>query len=87
MDTGEGLTIIDIRDSHSFDQGHIPEAKHLKDDNVEVFLKTADKQKALLCYCYHGNSSRQAASFFAGQGFKEVYSMDGGWEEWRTVYG
>jgi len=36
--------------------------------------------------CYHGNSSQQAAQFFAGEGFNDVYSMDGGFEAWKLQY-
>jgi len=30
--------------------------------------------------CYHGNSSQSAAAYLVGQGFAEVYSLDGGIE-------
>ncbi|CRR54182.1 Thiosulfate sulfurtransferase GlpE [Pseudomonas aeruginosa] len=36
--------------------------------------------------CYHGNSSQSAAAYFIQQGFSDVYSLDGGFELWRSVY-
>jgi thiosulfate sulfurtransferase len=36
--------------------------------------------------CYHGNSSQSAAAYLVSQGFSEVYSLDGGFELWRTTY-
>ena len=36
--------------------------------------------------CYHGNSSQSAAAYLVGQGFSEVYSVDGGFELWRATY-
>jgi len=81
------VNIVDIRDSASFAQGHLPQAKMVNDENIEIFVKEADKKIPLICYCYHGISSRQAASYFAQQGFKQVYSIDGGWEEWKAIYG
>jgi len=80
-------TIVDVRDPASFEQAHMAQAQNLNNENIDGFLKNADKEQPLICYCYHGISSQQAALFFAGQGFKQVYSMDGGWEEWRSVYG
>ncbi len=53
---------------------------------MERFLSTADKDKPLIVYCYHGNSSQGAANYFFDQGYKEVYSMDGGYEAWRLKY-
>ncbi len=81
------VTIVDIRDDHSFAQGHVPQAKSVNDGNIETFLEQTDKGIPLICYCYHGISSQQAAAFFADRGFKQVYSIDGGWEEWNKAYG
>jgi thiosulfate sulfurtransferase len=81
------VTIVDIRDAGSFGQGHIDQAEMVNDSNIKAFLEKSDKEKPLVCYCYHGISSQQAASFFAGQGFKQVFSIDGGWEEWKENYG
>lgn len=81
------VTIIDVRDPGSFAQGHIDQAQSVNEDNIDPFLLETDKEIPLICYCYHGISSQQAASFFASNGFKQVYSIDGGWEEWKEAYG
>ena len=80
-------TVVDIRDANAFAQGHIPHARMVNDENIDTFLEDANKDKPLICCCYHGISSQQAASFFASKGFKAVYSIDGGWEEWKKIYG
>ena len=77
------VTVVDIRDHAVYMQGHLPGAKSISDDTIDTFLKETDKQKPLLCYCYHGISSQSAANFFAHEGFVDVYSMDGGFEAWR----
>jgi thiosulfate sulfurtransferase len=82
----EDVTIVDIRDSNSYQQAHIPSATWVNDGNVESFLTQADKTKPLICYCYHGHSSQSAAQYFSQQGFQKVFSIIGGFEEWRTVY-
>lgn len=87
IESGHKVTIADIRDANSFAQGHIEEAQSVNDENIQVFLKETDKETPLICYCYHGISSQQAADFFVHQGFKQVYSIDGGWEKWRAAYG
>jgi thiosulfate sulfurtransferase len=36
-----------------------------------------------IIYCYKGISSQDAAHYLSSQGFKDVYSVDGGFEEWK----
>ena len=75
-------TLIDIRDFNSFSSGHIENAIHIEDLNIENFIQEKDKNKPILIYCYHGNSSQTAANFFYQNGFQQVYSMDEGYEGW-----
>jgi len=82
----QAVTIVDIRDSKSFELGHIENAYRLNEVNIDSFITKIDKEIPLICYCYHGISSQQAAHFLASQGFKEVFSIDGGWEAWRDTY-
>ena len=77
------VTLLDIRDSRSFMQAHIENAINVSDSNVEEIIKVKDKSKPLIIYCYHGNSSQNAAEYFYNMGFKETFSVDGGFEEWK----
>ena len=76
------VNVIDIRDPGSYFAGHIPSAVSLNDTNVKEYIESADKEKPLIVYCYHGISSRGAAEYLSQNGFKEVYSMTGGFEAW-----
>jgi len=78
--------LIDIRDAASFAQGHIEGAQRIDNENVSNFLEAADKSASLVVCCYHGISSQNAAQFFAEQGFCEVFSLDGGFEGWRSQF-
>jgi thiosulfate sulfurtransferase len=49
-------------------------------------MAQADQQAPLIICCYHGNSSQNAAHYFSEQGCKEVYSLDGGYEQWKVLY-
>lgn len=81
-----GLTIIDIRDAGSFKESHMKNAISVTDGNIEEFLKEANKNKPLLCYCYRGINSQPASAYFKDNGFETVYSMTGGFEAWRSEY-
>lgn len=85
IDDQEAL-IIDIRDPGSFKMGHIKGAVLIDNNNVQQFISEADASKPLIVCCYHGNSSQPAAGYMAEQGFKESYSLDGGFEHWKVTY-
>lgn len=80
-----GATIADIRDDASFVAAHISNAIHLTNENIQDFIHDNDLDKPLIVYCYHGHSSQQAAHFLHEQGFEEVYSLIGGYTEWRET--
>ncbi len=80
------VTVVDIRDAQSYQQSHIADAIHLDNSSVQDFLQSADLDQALIVYCYHGHSSMSAAQFLIEKGFDEVYSMDGGYEQWRSHF-
>ena len=77
-------TIVDVRDPLSYQTEHIDGAVQIDDQNIQEFLAHAPKDKPILCYCFHGFSSQNAAQFLIENGFSEVYSMDGGFEEWKN---
>jgi thiosulfate sulfurtransferase len=79
-------TFVDIRDPSSYRAAHVPGALHLHDGNVQEFMQTAHKEKPVIVYCYHGNSSLGATAYLIENGFKNVCSMSGGFEAWRQAY-
>lgn len=74
---------VDIRDVDSYSQGHVENATRLDNLSIPMFLRDTPKDKPIIVYCYRGIASQQVAQFLLGQGFEEVYSMDGGFEAWR----
>ena len=76
---------LDIRDPGSYEDGHIEGALHLTEDKLPEFLQTADKERCTIICCYHGNMSQGAAAYFAEQGFKDVYSLVGGYTAWADL--
>lgn len=80
------VQIVDIRDPQSYAMGHIPDAFLLDNNNVSQYIADADLNKPLIVCCYHGNSSQGAAQYLAEQGFSDAYSLDGGFEVWKTTF-
>jgi thiosulfate sulfurtransferase len=78
------LYLLDIRDQAAYATQHIENAQHLTREQLIAFAATADKNRPVLVYCYRGNSSQSVAQYLSEQGFAEVFSLDGGFETWRT---
>jgi len=80
------VTFADVRKPEAFKEGHIVDAVLVTEKNMNEFLEKTDKAKPLICYCYRGISSQRASRHFKDQGFSKVYSLKGGFEEWKKVY-
>ena len=78
--------VVDIRDEASFCAGHIPGSLHFHNCSMQDFLLEYDEDTPLIVTCYHGISYQPAAQYFTEQGYTTVYSMDGGFTHWQTMY-
>ncbi len=79
----EATQIIDVRDAAAYNEAHIKGAIHIDNASLTAYVEQADRDTALVIYCYHGNASQQASQFFIQQDFTAVYSVNGGFEQWR----
>jgi thiosulfate sulfurtransferase len=81
---GDGRTVfMDVRDPGSYLAAHVPGARRVDDSSIGEFLRTTDRGRPVIIYCYHGHSSLGGAAFLLEQGFREVFSLRGGFEAWR----
>lgn len=78
-----GAVLLDIRDPDSYNEGHVENAVHIDNSNITNFINSTDKSTSLVIYCYHGNMSQGMANHFIEEGFTSVFSVDGGYEQWR----
>lgn len=79
------VLVVDVRDARAFAAGRIGSAIHVMSANVGRVIAQTPRRTPILVYCYHGHSSQTYAQTFADFGFREVYSMDGGYEAWRAA--
>ena len=78
--------ILDCRDLKDYRAGHIDNAMHVHEQLRDSLLQKADKAKPLLIYCYYGHASEHLAEMFGDFGFKQVYSMAGGYADWKEQH-
>ena len=81
----EGARLIDVREDNEWQQGHAADAEHLGRGIIERDVEQAhpDKDAELILYCGGGFRSALAADNLQRMGYREVYSMAGGWKAWK----
>jgi len=83
---GNGVTLIDVRESEEWDRGHIPGAKHVPRGYLESRIEGAqpDRDARIVLYCASGQRSALAAHTLEDLlGYTNVASMTGGITLWK----
>ena len=83
---GEGIALIDVRETEEWDAGHIPGAKHVPRGYLESRIEGAvpDRSANIVLYCASGNRSALAAHTLSElMGYEHVSSMTGGITLWK----
>lgn len=87
LDRKEAFSLIDVREDHEWNEGHLPGAVHLGRGILErdAEERFPDKSAELVLYCGGGFRSALAADNLQKMGFTRVLSMDGGIRGWREA--
>lgn len=82
---GDGVAIIDVRETDEVMQGKIPGAKHVSRAHLESRIEGAvpDRSQRVILYCASGNRSALAAKTMTELGYEDVSSMTGGFTLWK----
>jgi sulfur-carrier protein adenylyltransferase/sulfurtransferase len=84
---GNGIVLVDVRESTEWDAGHIPGAKHVPRGYLESRIEGAvgaDRDQEIVVYCASGQRSALAANTLQSDlGFTNVKSMTGGITLWK----
>src|SRR4051812_23801548 len=75
---GNGVVLVDVRESEEWDAGHIPGAKHVPRGYLESRVEGAigaDRAQRVVIYCASGQRSALAANTLKEQlGYEDVAS-------------
>jgi rhodanese-related sulfurtransferase len=77
------LLLLDMREAAAHASANISASRHVTEVNIQEFISRTPRTRPVLIYCHHGNASQVYAQTFVDFGFREVYSLDGGFEAWR----
>ena len=77
--------LIDVREDNEWEAGHAAGAEHLGKGIIERDIESSvtDKETELILYCGGGYRSALAADVLQRMGYRNVYSMAGGWKAWK----
>lgn len=77
--------LIDVREPHEFEKGHLPGAKLIPVNSVYERRDELPKDKELLFVCARGQRSALAAEMAAAAGFTKLHNIEGGTDAWREA--
>lgn len=85
VNTEKNLQLIDVRSNAEYAVSHLKDAQNIcvTNDDFKEKVATLDKDKPVYVYCKKGGRSAQAALILKEMGFKEVYDLQGGLENWE----
>ncbi|MGI8802595.1 MAG: molybdopterin-synthase adenylyltransferase MoeB [Solirubrobacteraceae bacterium] len=83
---GNGVALVDVRETEEFGSGHLPGARHVPRGFLESRIEGAvpDRTQRIVLYCASGNRSALAAHTLQEElGYANVASMLGGITLWK----
>ena len=84
---GERFLLVDVREDHEWQQGHITGAVHLGKGILERDIEriVPDHATDMVLYCGGGYRSALSADAIKQMGYTNVVSMYGGWKRWTEL--
>ncbi|MEA2265065.1 MAG: sulfur-carrier protein adenylyltransferase/sulfurtransferase [Solirubrobacteraceae bacterium] len=83
---GNGVALVDVRETEEFGSGHLPGARHVPRGYLESRIEgtVPDRSQRVILYCASGNRSALAAHTLQEElGYENVASMLGGITLWK----
>lgn len=79
MEEETGYTVLDVRTQEEFDEGHIPGAINIANEDIgtDELPELPNKDQILLVYCRSGRRSKEAAAKLAALGYTSVLEFGG----------
>ena len=84
---GEDLELIDVREPHEWDAGHVAGARLLPLGALHSAMASLDASREVIVMCQGGGRSATAARALRAAGFAKVASLEGGMTRWRADVG
>ncbi len=83
----EDAVTIDVREDQEWATGHIPNARHIAQGQLEKRIQELEKFKSrpLIVCCQSGSRSSSVCSALKKHGFEKVHNLAGGIGAWKEA--
>jgi rhodanese-related sulfurtransferase len=83
----DGVVVIDVREPHEYNAGHVPNATLIPVNSVFARREELPKDKKIVFVCQVGQRSALAAELAAAAGLpaEQLYNLDGGTDAWKKA--
>ena len=81
----DDFQILDVRTPSEWEEGHIPQARHMFVPEVRERIGELDSKKPVATYCDSGYRASIAASILQQEGFEKVHNVPGSWQAWKKA--
>jgi rhodanese-related sulfurtransferase len=84
VEAGERIALVDVREDHEWEKGHLPGAVHISKGIIERDIETSipDKDAPIVCQCGGGFRSALVCENLQRMGYTNTWSLDGGYRGW-----
>jgi len=79
-----GVQLIDVREPHEHEAGHIPGSRLIPLGDVPAQAGTIDRDTPVILYCKAGGRSAMATEALLGAGY-DAHNMLGGFTAWHEL--
>ncbi len=82
----KAVQLVDVRTPVEYKNGHLAKAINIDYHDKSSFFASfekLDKEKPLYIYCRSGQRSRSAAKQLLQRGFKQIFDLKGGLNNWQ----
>jgi len=82
MISKDDVAVIDVREPHEYDAGHVPGAKLIPVATVYARREELPHDKEIIFLCAVGQRSALACEMAAAAGLTRLYNLEGGTDAW-----
>ncbi len=85
MMSSNDVAVIDVREPHEYNAGHVPDAKLIPVATVFARKDELPREKDVIFVCGVGQRSALACEMAAAAGLSRLFNLEGGTEAWMKA--
>lgn len=86
LNNDESIIVVDVRTPAEYRSGFIGTARNfdISASDFEEKIQTLKKSDKIMVVCASGERSRNAANYLKEKGYRNIYEISGGMNEWKA---